>query len=489
MHGLPGDGLALLAGASLPFAFAPFAWYPLAILAPALLFLLWQGVSPLRAFTRGWLFGLGQFGIGVSWIHISIYQFGGVTLPFAVAATVLFVAFLALFPAVLGYITVRLVANNQNISLLTLLPGGWVLLEWVRGWLFTGFPWLNIGTSQIDAPLAGLAPLLGAYGVSLAVAFSAGLVALIILANGRMKLAALVALCALWLTSIVLDNVQWTAPIGKPLQVTLLQGNITQSIKWQPEQLMPTLDMYRQLTRTQWQSDIIVWPETAVPAFYHQVTGFIDALHGEAQSHGASVIMGIASVDRHRERYYNSMLALGEDRAFYHKRHLVPFGEYLPLAPVLNPVLDFLEIPMSDFSSGPTRQRLLRVAGHPVNVSICYEDAFGEEVIRDLPQAALLINASNDSWFGDSFAPHQHLQIARLRAVETGRYLLRATNTGISAVIGPQGRIIAKSPQFQVHVLQAQVQARQGATPYVHWGNFPAIIAAALLVLFALAFC
>jgi apolipoprotein N-acyltransferase len=473
----PGDGLALAVGASLPLAFAPYGWYWIAVLAPAILFLLWREVTPRRALWRGWLFGLGLFGAGTSWVHISINQFGGVGLPLAVLATALFVAAMALFPAVLGYLATRLFAGPRPLALLVVLPACWTLLEWVRGWFLTGFPWLNLGYSQIDTPLAGLAPVLGVYGVSLLVALSAGLLAAFIELGGvRRRIALLGGILGVWLCGWGLGQLQWVEPAGDPLRASLVQGNVAQDLKWLDIYQQPTLELYRELTRASWGSDLIVWPETAVPAFYHQTAGYLHELAEEGRAHGSELVVGVPVLDLVTGRYYNGLMSLGEEPGLYAKRHLVPFGEYLPLRTVLGHVLDFIEIPMSDFTPGDADQTTLRAAGLTIGASICYEAAFGEELIDALPQAELLINVSNDGWFGDSLAPHQHLQIARMRALETGRYLLRATNTGISAIIGPDGALLATSPQFEVHVLTGELRPMRGATPYVRLGNAPVVL-------------
>ncbi len=466
---------ALVAGASLPLAFAPFHLFPLAILAPAVLFVLWLGVPPAAAAWRGWLFGLGQFGVGVSWIHES-FRFSQMAAPVAVLLTGLFVVFLALYPALLGYLLARFTPPGDRIRLGLAYPAGWVLAEWVRGWLLGGFPWLNLGYSEVDAPLAGLAPLLGVYGLSWAVALSAGLVALVARERGRSRVAWGLGLVLLWGAAAAAGRVRWTHDLGKPVSVVLVQGNVPQDVKWLPDQRRRTVERYLSLTRAHWGADLIVWPETAVPAFYHQAESVLDELGREASAAGTEVLLGIPVDDPASGRYFNSVVALGPEDGMYHKRHLVPFGEYVPLKELLGPVLDILQAPVSNFSAGPAHQAPLRVAGQKVGVSICYEDVFGEEVIQDLPEATVLVNVSNDAWFGDSIAPHQHLEMARMRALETGRYLLRATNTGISAVIGPHGTILARSPQFEADALSARVVGREGATPYVRAGNVPVIL-------------
>jgi apolipoprotein N-acyltransferase len=473
--------LALAAGAATVLAFAPFGFGLVAVATLALLFHLWR--HPARPGLGGWTgfaFGLGLMGFGVSWVRISIAQFGGVTPPLAITITALFVLVLALYFALLGWLAGRLRGRSETTWLLLVLPALWVLVEWLRGWLFTGFPWLAIGVSQIDLPLGGYVPVLGMFGVSLLVAVSAALLLL-------WRRAALLGLAVLWTGGLALQFVHWTEPVGEPIQVSLLQASIAQEQKWLREMRGPSIRMYLDMTEAVPDSRIVIWPETAVPAFAAEVEhSLLRPLDEHLRAQGRDVLLGIVDGARDGD-YHNAMLSLGASgRDHYHKRHLVPFGEYLPFDRWVRPLLDWLHIPMSDFTPGGDGSPVLTLAGQPVGVNICYEDAFAAEVIRALPQATLLVNASNDAWFGDSIAPHQHLEIARMRALETGRYLLRATNTGVSAIIDERGRLRGTAPQFRKAILSDTVQPLGGTTPFVLWGN-TATVWLALLMLAAAA--
>jgi apolipoprotein N-acyltransferase len=367
-----------------------------------------------------------------------------------------------------------------------MFPSAWTLTEWLRAWLFTGFPWLNLGYSQTDSPLIGFAPLVGIYGIGFLTAFCAGLLNCMVSGSGRMRSTAVVLMCAVILAGWGLNGHHWTQASGAELEATLVQGNIPQELKWKPEQQRETLERYVDLTNQHAGSDLVVWPETAVPAFYDQVeTDFIIPLREKMQAKGVSLVTGIPVLDRSEWNYYNAIISLEKPDQFYYKVHLVPFGEYLPLRDWLARALSFLPVPQADFSAGNLQQPLLEAAGYPVGASICYEIAFGEELIHTLPEAAFLINISNDAWFGDSLAPHQHLEMARMRARETERYLLRATNTGISAIINANGTIVARSPQFEVATVSYAIQPRSGATPYVILGNWPVIVFATVLLVLA----
>ena len=478
--------VALLAGLALPFAFAPFGLFPLAIVSPAILFWLWRQMSARQAFFSGYLFGVGYFGLGASWVAVSMYRFGGMGVALSLLSTVLFVLVLAAFPALVGWLYRRYFPGfSSSLRLLLVLPALWGLLEWTRGWILTGFPWLALGYSQTDSPLAGVAPLLGVYGIGWLLTLSAGLLVLAWQLPGRRWLP-LVSLLGIWLLGSGLSQVEWSAPAGAPLRASLIQGNVPQNLKWLPEQRQPTIDLYTRLSRQHWaDSDIVIWPETALPAYYHQAERFLQGLAAEAARHGSNLMLGLpvrpASAP---DTYYNSVVAVTDPPQIYSKHHLVPFGEYIPLKWLLGNLLDILQVPMADFSRGAAVQPPLEVAGQKIAVSICYEDAFGEEVIRALPAATMLVNVSNDAWFGDSLAPHQHLQMARMRSLETARPMFRATNNGISALIDHRGRVTARSPQFEVFVLSGSLQPRSGATPYVLGGNYPllALLLSSLLL-------
>jgi apolipoprotein N-acyltransferase len=362
-------------------------------------------------------------------------------------------------------------------------------MEWLRGWLFTGFPWLAIGYSQAPfSPLAGLAALAGLYGVSLATMISAGLARHACAGGWRaVRWQPLSVLALLWLAGAGLKQVVWTAPVGNPIGIALLQGNVSQDMKWRPEQVLATLQRYQAMTRASNQAALIVMPETAVPLFLHDVpAAFLDGVTQHAREQHADVLIGLPELVPGRG-YFNSVISTGASPSqTYRKSHLVPFGEFIPLRAIFAPIVNALAIPLTDFSRGGLDQRPIMVAGQRVAVNICYEDAFGEDIARQLPEATLLVNVSNVAWFGDSLAPMQHLQIAQMRALETGRYMLRATNTGMTAVIDPKGKIIAKAPAFTTHILTAQVRGYAGATPFVRFGNAPAIIVCVLMLLGAI---
>ncbi len=445
--------------------------------------LLWLGSDAAEAFREGWAFGLGMFGIGVFWMHISIDQFGNVGTSLAVFITLMFIAAMALYYGLVGWLAKRLAGSAGLVVQLVSYVLLWTLLEWARGWVLTGFPWLALGYSQIGTPLQGYAPLLGVYGVSMLLLVSSASLVSVITSRFRTLLPALLVLTLVWGGGWWLHQIQWTTPSGDALKVSIIQANVQQSLKWKPSSRQPTIDLYLALTQKELDSDLVVWPETAVPAFYHELQEeLFPQLERTLQKSSTELLLGIPAREDSGRRYFNAMVTLGGLRNSYYKRHLVPFGEFMPMRLLLQPLIRFLDIPMSNFAPGQAERPLLKVAGYWAGVSICYEDAFGNEIIQAMPDAAFLVNASNDAWFGDSLALPQHLQIARMRSIETGRYQLRATNTGISAFIGPRGELISSSPIFKEYVLRGEIVPMHGLTPYARMGNW-AVVQLVLLAL------
>jgi apolipoprotein N-acyltransferase len=476
----------LTSGACLPFSFSPYDLLPVAVACLAVLFLLWQDVTPREAAFRGYCFGLGMFGHGVWWVQVSIHQFGLPLYSFSVTMTALFVAFMALYPALTGYLVRRLPARSPTACLLFCMGPLWVLIEWLRGWLLTGFPWLHLGYGQVDGWLAGYAPLLGVHGVSAAVVALAAALVFAVQSTGYRRGMALLPLLLVPLAGLVLSHVSWTRPAGPSEQAALVQGAVPQAVKWRSDFRAPTLKLYEALSEPHWGDAVMVWPETAVPAFPSEIPDVLRRLGARADATGTALLVGMPEGEPRGGRYFNSVVLLNGARQRYAKHHLVPFGEYLPFDRVLRPLLDFLTIPMSSFSAGPETQPPLAQGELRIGISICYEDAYASEVRKSLPDANVLVNVSDDAWFGDSIAPHQHLQISRMRALEAGRYLLRATNTGISAIIDERGKTVARSPQFEPYVLTGTFERRSGITPFMRFGHAPLILAMITLVLLAL---
>jgi apolipoprotein N-acyltransferase len=468
------DAIAVLCGGLLVLAFAPFNWSALAVLSPLGLLGCIAGASWKRAAWRGFLFGCSEFIFGIYWIYISVHDVGGAPAVVAIVMLLLLVAIMAAYSALACALSVRLAPEAGWRRHVLLFPALWVGCEWLRGWFLGGFPWLSLGYGQIDGPLSGYAPVGGVYLLSLCLTLSAGLLYASFSGreSTRAKIAALSLLVVLWLGGSMLGGLQWTRPAGPPIQVSLLQGDIPENEKWAPDVFAPTLERYRRLTAEHWDSRLVVWPEAAVPAYADEVQqDYLDPLEAEARKHGTDLLIGAPTENPATDSYYNSVLSLGSSDGVYNKRHLVIFGEFFPVPDWVRHWLALMDLPYSDFTAGAVDQPLLKAAGYAVGASICYEDAFGNEIMRALPKAAFLVNISNDGWFGDSIALPQHLEIARMRALEAGRYLLIATNTGITAIVDSAGAVRARAPAGRVYVLTGSIQPLQGATLLARWGN------------------
>lgn len=479
---IPQGLLSLLAGGLTVLAFAPYGVYVIPFISVAYLFSVWRRGGGKDAFINGYLFGLGLFGMGVGWLHISINLFAGVNLAGALLLTFLLVAFLSLFPAVVGFLGCCRPVRSDYRYYLVVMPALWTLGEWVRSWLFTGFPWLSLGYSQTSTFLSGYSSLVGTFGVSFIITFLAGVCVLLTRSDRRMALT--FTMLAVLVSGWLCRQYQWTDDAGSDISVALVQGAVPQEVKWSPEHRNPTLERYLAITEPFWGYDLIIWPETAVPAYLHNALDFLGVLDEAAKSNDSIVLTGLPVKDLDTGEYFNSLLLLGDKQQVYHKRHLVPFGEYVPLKSLLDRLIAAMGISMSNFTPGDGDiPPLFHGDGYSMGLSICYEAVFGNEIIKALPAAGVLVNVSNDAWFGDSASPHQHLQMARMRAIETGRYLLRATNTGISAIINEKGKIVGKTRQFEPDAVATEIPLFTGSTPYALTGDIPIVLLSLLLLL------
>ena len=472
-----------LLGAVAVLGFAPYYLFPASIISLATLFYFWQqAASPKAAFWLGFQFGLGLFVVGIYWIYISLHDFGGMPWWFAGFATFCLCAFMALFPALVGWLSKRLG------FLLLSAPIFWGLADWTRSWIFTGFPWLTMGYSQVPhSPLTGFMPIVGVYGVSVITAFLAALLASFFVINNQnlpFKRNAIAAITLILVSSGLLKVVEWTQPAGAPVSVALLQGNIAQDMKWSPEIAQSTINRYLAMIKNS-DAKLIILPETALPIIYSELEPYVKAaLVEQAKRNQGDIIIGMIEQDAPKNDteagdYYNSALSFNATGVqTYRKNHLVPFGEFIPLKQIFGWIYrDYLNMPLSDISRGGKLQAGIKIANqHTVGLNICYEDVFGEEIIRALPQATLLVNISNDAWYGNSFAADQHMQFSQARALETGRMMLRATNTGATAAIDQHGFVFAHAPHFTETTLNVMAQNFSGSTPYVRWGNWPFIL-------------
>ena len=474
--------LAIITGAILALAFPPFGWFPIAFISPVILLAIWLRSGPLQGLWQGWIFGVGFFGVGASWVYISIHSFGNANIPLAVLITVLFIFVLSLFPAIQGFFFSLLRKKFSIFIALFIFPAWWVVCEWLRSKLFTGFPWLFLGYSQISSPLRGFGPILGVYGISLAVAFISGCLYLLFFYKKIfVKILSVTLIILLFIVGDILSVVRWTHPQKESLKVSLVQGNISQWEKWDVNRLLSILQIYRSETEKHWNTDIIVWPEAAIPVYPQQVSLFLKKLDEEAKRHKTALIIGIPIYQGKMKGTFNGLIVIGEGKGFYLKRHLVLFGEYTP--PFFSAVIKYFDIPLSNLSPGPQHQLRLLAKNISFAPFICYEIAYFLEVLGSTSGKKFIVVVSDDSWFDGSIASAQQLQIAQVRALETGRYMLYSTNTGITAIINPQGEIQQSATKNQQIVLSGKIYPVTGKTPLMKWNYYPV---AGIIILFLL---
>jgi len=498
--------LQLLLGASLTLAFAPFNhWWVVFVAIPAWLYLILTnsilsvesptaqtsvsntktlqiGSFGLSRFKLTFAFSLGYFGVGLSWVHVSIADFGGLPLVGSIGLMLLLCGYLALFPATLVYLLDRFIKID---AWPIFLPLGWLIIEWLRARLLTGFPWLSIGYSQLHGPLVGYFPLIGEIGVSALVVCICIMIALGFLKKSFIP--ATLLMLVIGISSLVLNQTKWTETSGEIVSVSMIQGNIAQSLRWTPEQDLPTMRKYLDMSEAHWDSDIVIWPEAAIPQLEPIATEFLRMLDQIATESESALITGIVNYQFESQKIYNNLLALGFDQKdantipyrYMHnnrfaKHHLLPIGEFVPFENVLRDLAPIFDLPMSSFTRGDFKQSNLTAKGYLLAPAICFEIAFPSQIAANLyTNTAAIITVSNDAWFGNSHGPHQHLQIAQVRAKEFGLPVLRSTNNGVTAFIDHHGIIMSSAPQFEDAVLSADIQLTNGITPYREYGDLP----------------
>jgi apolipoprotein N-acyltransferase len=478
--------LALLAGAALAAAFAPLNLWPLAVLAPAVLMWLWQDAAPREAARLGFWFSFATFAAGTYWLYVSIHGFGGAPIWIALFLMLGLVSIMGLYHAALGYAVARFLPASGAVRWLVAMPAAWLLVEWWRGWFLSGFSWLSLGYSQTDSWLAAFAPLAGVYGISWLLLVCAGALTALVCGGKGARIAAAITLVVPWLAGAALYGHSWTNPSGPAVSVALVQGAIPQDEKWQQSNHETTLRLYQSLTEQVLGNALIVWPESATADVANDLIPYINNIYREARAHDSALVMGVLRAEGDTStpsalRYYNSVLALSDGHVtWYDKHHLVPFAEFFPVPSFVRSWMRLMSLPYSDFTAGGPRQPPLEAAHLQLGTTVCYEDAYGSSMLKVLPRADALVNVTNDAWFGHSSARHQHFQIARMRALEAGRYMVRAANDGITGVIGPRGEVIARAQEFRPLTLVSRIVPHGGRTPYAHVGNWLVVSLATL---------
>jgi apolipoprotein N-acyltransferase len=502
---------------------APFNVWPLGVLSMAGFATLIYGhthhQTPLRfVFQRSLSYGIGVYAAGASWIFVSIHDYGHASIALSLLLITPFIVFLSLLLTVPFVVFSKLrdttTANAHDYTLypraifmLLIFPSLWTISEWFRGWVFSGFPWLYLGYGHTDTWLSGWAPIAGVLGISWITAFCGALLGFAFTLLLRAKTmnvtkkdialplsSGLLLTTFFWLSGAYLQTVTWTQPTGNPLSIGLVQPALPLSLKWDPHQLPTIFAQYRTDTAKLLHNDLVVWPESAIPRFQHEVAGYLAPITAEANNTNTALITGIPTAKNPEgdntnnpnsfySKYYNSVIGLGQASGIYHKQHLVPFGEYVPFEKWLRGTIAFFDLPMSTFNSGPKDQQHITAKGAIIATAICYEIAYSELVRKSAYGANLLLTLSNDTWFGKSIGPKQHFQIARMRAIENRKPLIRATNDGISALITADGQIAATIPSFQRNTLEGTLEPRDGQTPFGRLGSYPIILLSFLLAL------
>ena len=476
----------LLAGLLLPFGFAPFHFPGVAILGLALLFGLLQYKTAKQAFYTGFIFGLGFLGLGVSWVYVSIHEYGHLNAVVAGLITLVFIIYLSLFPALVAATYTRLASNRSLLFSCFLFSALWCLGEWLRATAFGGFPWLTLGFGQIDTPLKYLLPIFGLYGVSFFACLAATCLAASIQTNSNKRYMWIIAFVAILLSPSVLRHIEWATIDPKPKAVGIIQANLSMRDKWDEGLFWQLLQRYKDNVDQLISKDkLIVMPESAIPLPASYVTDFLNGIHRQAKLAGSSILLGIpqpTSVDE--THYYNTMTTLGDAKGSYLKQHLVPFGEYIPQP--LQRLIDWLAFPSANMSPGESHQSLIRVQNHPIASLICYELAYPQLLRRQLPEAEWIVSISDDGWFGHSFAMYQQLQIAQAISIQTARYQVVANNDGLSSIINTKGVITASLPPFSSGTLEADIFPASGSSPWVYIGDTPALFFCLLVIIYAL---
>lgn len=471
-----------ISGTLLPLSLAPFNLWPIAIVSMAVLFRTLQHQTLRQAFSKSLVFGFGMFFTGVSWVYVSIHEHGFIPAPLALLATTLFCLFIALLFAL--PLTLSALIPQRPASWLVGLPAIWVISEWFRSWAFTGFPWLYSGYIHTETWLGGWAPLGGVLWLSFLTALAA--VTLSQLSQPRrnrpsIRIAFLAIILSL-VSGYLLQQINWTSLTGKNISVALIQPNTNQHKKWTYSERQGILQQLREETKPHWGTDIIVWPEAAVPAIPQRVNQFLDEINLQAKVNRSALLSGIPTYDPGNQRYYNSVLALGTAKGKYDKTRLVPFGEYVPMESLLRGLIRFFDLPMSAFSLGADNQPLLDAGEVKVATAICYEIVYPDLVAAMAREATALLTVSNDAWFGNSFAPQQHMQMAQMRALENAKPMMRATSTGVTALVNHRGEITATIEQFRAGVLTGNIAPRSGQTLFSQTGSWPIVILSLLII-------
>lgn len=484
--------IALLSGALITLSFAPFTLWPLALISLVAFSLLLKEQSLKTILWRSFAFGVGFYGAGIHWIYVSIHNFGGASPLFAGFLVFIFACFMAAIFILPFYIFGRWF-NYHSLGLMVVLPACWLLGEWMRTWFLTGFPWLFLGYAHIDTLLAGWAPITGVMGIGFILVLTAAVIAewLWCINSAPTKKSALIiaSICsaAFWILGAGFKNITWAEPDTTAIKIGMVQPNVDQSTKlsFNQDTTIAALNQLRDLSTDLWVNDWVIWPEAAIPTSltYHDALPFLEEMNTKASEHDTALFTGVIYEDRDKQKYYNSIAGLGQGYGFYHKRRLVPFGEYVPLEDQLRGLIEFFNLPTSFIHLGPQDQHGLIAKGVRITPAICYEIVYPDLIATAAKETQVLLSVNNLGWFLDSIQSKQFMQMAQMRALETGRYLVYSTNNGPSAIIDNQGKILSHSDSFKAQTFTGVIYAVKDWTPFMIYGSGPLAVLATLLLL------
>lgn len=484
--------LALLSGALITLSFAPFNIWPLSLISLVFFSLLLKEQSFKNTLWRSFAFGVGLYGAGVHWLFVSIHNFGGASVLFAAFLVFVFACFMAIL-FILPFSIFARWFSRHTLGLIVALPACWMLGEWIRTWLLTGFPWLFLGYGHLNSPLTGWAPITGVIGIGFILSLTAGIAAEWMWRNNERstsKQALIIAssICAaFWIAGASLKNITWAEPDTTPINIGMVQPNVDQSTKLSFNQstTIATLNQLRDLSTDLWTNDWVIWPEAAIPTSltYHDALPFLEEMNTKASEQDTALFTGVIYEDKNKRKYYNSIAGLGQGYGFYHKRRLVPFGEYVPLEDQLRGLIEFFNLPTSFIHLGPKEQHGLIAKGVRITPAICYEIVYPDLIAQAAKETQVLLSVNNLGWFLDSIQSKQFMQMAQMRALETGRYLIYSTNNGPSAIIDNQGKILRQSEPFKAQTFTGQIYAVKDWTPFMIYGSGPLVIFATLLLI------
>lgn len=472
------NAVVLLCGIVIPFAFAPYNIYPIAVIAPAIVFYIWINDRPKEALWHGLLFGCGMFASGLNWLIASLHDHANLSLFSSLLIYSIIVFLLSIWFALAGWLASRFSSSQKWPALLLFLPSLWVITEIIRTHFLTGFPWLLLGYSQIDTSLALFSPWLGIYGVSYLTAICSSLLVLLFTSK-QYKWAFLAGLVTIFTFPVLFLGTTLNQQDKTSINVTLIPGNIPIKQKWQPQYIENILQYYLTRSENAQHTDLIIWPESALPTTLERMpASYMGKLKALASSNKADFVIGAVEMPSTKPQkiLYNSAIVIGRQGGTYRKQQLIPFLEFYPLAFGRELIRKYFNIPMSSYQHGLPNQPPIIASGTRIGVSICYELAYPELIRLSSSNAALLINLAEDGWINQPKATAQILQIARMRALETARYLIRVSNNGPSVVINSEGDIIAGNNNDYSQPVQSTVQKNHNQTYYTKLGNLPVYI-------------